>query len=171
MGEDLIRRLLSECRHEALHLEMRDSYDTNASAYRRWLDDGTVEVHAYADWSDLVRDTVGRGVRIRRSRIVSEPLSSYVSWEHAITDGVNISAGEEVRWLPRRAASSLLVPGSDCWVFDGRTLVFNHFGGDGLWIEDPPEVPIHDRVLVARMLAAFEEIWARSVDHKEYRPT
>ena len=44
------------------------------------------------DHLDVVRAAVVRGVRIRRARVVSEPLSDYLRWEHACTD-VNVSAG------------------------------------------------------------------------------
>lgn len=33
--------------------------------------------------------------------------------------GHNVKAGEEVRWLPRRQASDLALPGNDFWLFDG----------------------------------------------------
>ncbi len=56
-----------------------------------------------------------RGVIIRRTRIVSEPVSEYIRWEHEITSA-NAEAGEDVRWLPPRRASDLLLPGNDFWV-------------------------------------------------------
>ena len=62
-----------------------------------------------------------RGVTIRRVRVVSEPLSDYLRWEHACT-AVNIEAGEEIRWLSRTKAADLMLPGADCWVFDHRVV-------------------------------------------------
>ena len=53
--------------------------------------------------------------------MVSEPLSDYLRWEHACTE-VNITAGEDIRWLPRTKAADLLLPGADCWVFDHRVV-------------------------------------------------
>jgi hypothetical protein len=32
---------------------------------------------------------------------------------------MNAAAGEDVRWLPRRRASDLALPGTDFWVLDG----------------------------------------------------
>jgi hypothetical protein len=52
-----------------------------------------------SDIPDMVRAAVARGVRIRRVRIVSEPVSEYIRWEHACTD-VNVQAGEDICWLP-----------------------------------------------------------------------
>jgi hypothetical protein len=54
----------------------------------------------------------GGGVAICRARIVSEPISEYIQFEHGITFA-NVVAGEDIRWLPRRQASRLLMPGSD----------------------------------------------------------
>jgi hypothetical protein len=36
------------------------------------------------------------------ARVVSEPLAPFIRYEYEITSGLNIAAGEEVRWLPRR---------------------------------------------------------------------
>jgi len=40
-----------------------------------------------------------RGVQIRRVRIVSEPVTDYIMFEHATT-GSNVAAREDVCWLP-----------------------------------------------------------------------
>ena len=74
------------------------------------------------------------GGMVRRARVVSEPLTEYVRWEHdyAVT---NIAAGEDVRWLPRRQAKDLAVPAVDFWVFDGELVLFHHFSGDGVLVE------------------------------------
>ena len=78
---------------------------------------------------------------IRRARIVSEPVSEYIRFEYDITF-TNVEAGEDVRWLPRRRASDLLLPGNDFWVFDDRLVLWNHFTGEG---EVPPEGRETDR--------------------------
>ena len=79
---------------------------------------------------------VARGVRFRRARIVSEPVADFIRFEYEATAGLNVAAGEEVRWLPRRRASDLCLPGNDFWVFDGRLVRFHHFSGDGDIVED-----------------------------------
>ena len=53
-------------------------------------------------WLDLIREVTGRGVPVRRARVVSEPVTDYIRFEHATTDS-NVAAGEQVRWLPRHA--------------------------------------------------------------------
>jgi Family of unknown function (DUF6879) len=69
--------------------------------------------------------------RLRRVRIVSEPVSDYIVFEHAVTPGVNLSAGEEIRWLGRQRVSDLALPVNDLWVLDGRVVQFYYFAGDG----------------------------------------
>lgn len=79
----------------------------------------------------------------------------------------NVKAGESVRWLPRRRASSLLLPGNDCWVFDRSSVLCNHFNGDG---EMTGEELVTDAGVVHACVSAFEAIWERATPHEEYRP-
>ena len=66
----------------------------------------------------------------------SEPVTDYIRFEYAITGEVNVSAGEDVRWLPRRQASDLCLPGNDFWLFDGELVRFSYFSGAGHILED-----------------------------------
>jgi hypothetical protein len=114
-----------------------------------------------------MKDAVGRGVVARRARIVSEPVTDYIRFEYDVTTGHNLASGEQVRWLPRRQATGLLVPPTDFWVFDDRVVVWNHFAGDGSWrTEEPGEDP----ALVKLCVASFDAVWERGIPHEEYRP-
>ena len=121
---------------------------------------------AHRDWYDLVRETVARGVRMRRARVVSEPVTDYIRHEYCLTASLNIAAGEQVRWLPRRRASDLALPGNDFWLLDRRLVRFIHFAGDGEYLggeltEDPD---------VVRLCSdAFERVWERATDHRDFR--
>ncbi|WP_348532870.1 DUF6879 family protein [Kitasatospora sp. MAP5-34] len=78
-----------------------------------------------------------------------------------------MAAGEDVRWLPRRCATDLVLPGNDFWVFDDRLLLVNHFDGDG----EPTEPELtEDQNTVKFCAAAFEAVWDRAVPHSEYQP-
>ena len=88
----------------------------------------------WASWSGLIRAAVARGVGVRRIRLVSGPVTGYIGFEYDVTAAHNLGAGEQVRWLPRRAAAGLLVPCSDFWVLDDRVVLWNHFAGDGSWV-------------------------------------
>ncbi|MGW0706682.1 DUF6879 family protein [Streptomyces sp. NPDC002643] len=164
--------LLAAAKHSAVHLEMRDSYGVGdeAADFAAWRSTGLRDVDPasayWAPWVDLIRRTVARGVVVRRARIVSEPVTEYIRYEHAGTV-VNLHAGEQVRWLPRRQASDIALPGNDCWVFDGKVVLFNHFSGEGDWSE--PGWEVRTEPPVARLASsAFETIWERAVPHEKY---
>jgi hypothetical protein len=160
--------LIAATTSSAIHLEMRDTYTPDDQRFIGWLAGKPVPEPALPDWYDLVRSNVARGVRFRRARVVSEPLADYIRFEFAITSGLNVAAGEEVRWLPRRQASDLCLPGNDFWVFDDRLIRFGHFAGNGEFIDHE----LDDRPAVIRMCsAAFEAVWERAFPHAEYRPT
>lgn len=73
-------------------------------------------------------------VSVRRARVVSEPVTQYIRWEHYVTHS-NVAAGEQVRWLSRRDAIGVLLPANDFWIFDGRLMRVHHFSGDGDWTD------------------------------------
>src|SRR5437763_15159514 len=140
-GESVIIDAIRGARHAAVHLEMRDTYTPDDPDFIDWRAGVNLDVEARSGWwTDLVKAAVARGVRIRRARIVSEPVTEYIHFEYDVTAGHNVAAGEEVRWLPHRRASDLALPGNDFWLFDGERVVFNHFAGDGRWPDDGTEV-------------------------------
>ncbi|MFF5567256.1 DUF6879 family protein [Streptomyces sp. NPDC012623] len=163
--------VLARCTRSAVHLEMRDTYavDNEAGRYAEWKaghrHDPDDRESWWRPWHSLIAETVARGVVVRRARIVSEPVSEYIRFEY---DGtfMNVAAGESVRWLPRRRASDLALPGNDCWVFDGEVVRFGHFTGDGQytgeeWSED---------LAVTRLCSsAFESVWERATPHEDYK--
>jgi hypothetical protein len=154
-----------------VHLELRDAYGVASEAedFARWKSTGERDMDPgspyWGPWVELIRRTVARGVTVRRARIVSEPVSDYIRYEHAGTP-VNLQAGEQVRWLARRRASDIALPGNDFWLVDGHLIRWNHFTGDGASAggeisEDPA---------TAKLCAdAFEEVWARAVPHEDYK--
>jgi hypothetical protein len=159
--------LIAATTRSAVHLELRDTYDPDTPQYREWLAGTPRPVPASREWYDLVREHTARGVRFRRARIVSEPASDYIRFEHEATAGLNVAAGEEVRWLPRRRARGLLAPVNDYWVFDGRLVRFGYFAGDGRYLDDE----LTDDPATARTCAeAFERVWELAIPHADYRP-
>ncbi|WP_034266577.1 DUF6879 family protein [Actinospica robiniae] len=163
-------RLFRACQHSASHLEMRDQYavqeelaDIEKWRAGQWGPEQDAE--SKAGWLELMRATAARGVRLRRARIVSEPVTEYIRFEHEGTPQ-NIAAGEDVRWLPRTRASGLALPGNDCWVFDGTTVLFNHFTGDGGWIGNELTT---DPSIAALCTEAFEAVWKLAIPHAAYQ--
>ncbi|MER7672801.1 DUF6879 family protein [Kitasatospora sp. NPDC096128] len=167
-----VREQLAKAEHSAVHLEMRDSYMLDDPEFVAWQQgkrlDPTDRGSWWRPWLDVVTEATGRGVAMRRLRVVSEPVTDYIRYEYDVTFP-NVAAGEEVRWLPRSRTGDLLLPGLDGWVMDGRVVILHHFTGEGQWAEARMEVR-EDAVLAARYLAAYEEAWERAVPHAEYRP-
>lgn len=159
--------LLSRCQRSAVHLEMRDSY-APTERFEAWKRGERIDWKNRESWwhsyDQLITDSVARGVAIRRARIVSEPVSEYIRWEHYVTHA-NVTAGEEVRWLPRRRATDIPLPGNDFWLFDGELLRVHHFSGDGVVVED--EITSEPKS-VKLCFAAFEAVWERAVPHHLY---
>jgi hypothetical protein len=163
--------LLGGAQRSAVHLEMRDSYSvaTEADAFARWRATGEADSDPdspyWRPWTELIRGLIDRHVVVRRARIVSEPVSDYIRYEHAGT-AANVAAGEQVRWLPRRHASDIALPGNDFWLIDNRLVRWNHFTGDGA--SAPGEISVDPAA--ARLCAdAFEAVWERAVPHDEYK--
>lgn len=163
--------LILTARTSAVHLEMRDSYTPSDPDYLAWRAGTPIdailgnEVHRW--WQNLVRTHVARGVVFRRARIVSEPLADFIRYEHALADGNNVAPGEQVRWLPRRRASDLCLPGNDFWVFDDQLVRFGHFAGDGEFIDNELS---DDPAVVSLCASSFEAVWGRAIPHSEYWP-
>ncbi|GAA4082849.1 DUF6879 family protein [Actinomadura miaoliensis] len=166
-GQPTFRQLLATCTRSAVHLEMRDTYDPTTPAFRDWLSGGSGIDDGWDDWCELIGSAVARGVTVRRARIVSEPVTDYIRWEHMVTK-MNIKAGEDVRWLPRPQASGLLLPHADLWMFDQRLVRYNYNSGDGASLRQYEFVsdPRH----VAQVVAAFEMVWERAIPHEQYNP-
>ncbi|GAB2706507.1 DUF6879 family protein [Kitasatospora kifunensis] len=132
--------LLRGARRTAAHLELRDSYNYTCDA-------PTVP---------LIRETVDRGVVLRRARIVAEPLADAMLSAYC-------AAGESVRWLPRSQASGIALPGKDFWLIDNRLVLFHWYTDNGAWAGhhftgDPGAVKLCS--------AAFEAVWTRSLPHR-----
>lgn len=120
----------------------------------------------WPQWRPLVKDAVARGVVVRRARIVSEPVTDYIRYEHAITP-LNLQAGKDVRRLPRRHASDIALPGNDFWLLDDTLVRFHHFTGTGDWAPEGKERTT-DPAAVALCAAALETVWERGIPHEKY---
>ncbi|MDT0446752.1 DUF6879 family protein [Streptomyces johnsoniae] len=162
--------LLRSAKRSAVHLELRDVYDigNETEGFRAWREghrlDPEDQENWWRPWLDLVQEVTNQGVLMRRGRVVSEPPSEYIRYEHSFTF-TNVTAGEAVRWLPRRDACDLLLPGNDFWLFDDRLVQFNIFDGDGRWTAtEQTEEP----GVVSACSAAFEAVWQRAVPHLKY---
>ncbi len=162
-------KLMDAAVRSAVHLEMRDVYEVSQDdedlAHWRRTGRRREDPGYWADWVDLIGRAVARGVSVRRARIVSEPVTEYIRFEHAGT-GAIVAAGESVRWVPRGRVSALALPGNDFWLFDHRIVRFGHFSGDGAylceeWMADPTSAQL--------CASAFDAVWERGVPHEQYQ--
>jgi len=163
--------LIATATTSAVHLEMRDAYTPSDPDFRAWLSgeppDSLIHSPGHRQWAELVRARTAEGVVFRRARVVSEPLADFIRYEYQMTGPLNIAAGEQVRWLPRRRASDLCLPGNDFWVLDGRLVRFGYFAGDGEFLDEEISA---DPAIARCCAAAFEAAWERAVDHHRYQP-
>lgn len=166
------RKLLTTCRREVMHLEMRDVYATDVekdrfAAWRRGEPlDPDAETQWWQPWREVMNGIMAVGVTLRRLRIVSEPVTDYIRFEW-LDAAQLVAAGEDVRWLPRRNASTLLLPGNDFWMFDAHTVAFTHFSGDGHVLDRDMTT---DSTIVAACATAFEKAWSIAIPHAGYMP-
>lgn len=147
-----------------LKLELRDKYAIDDELLDAWRSGDEETVTKYlTPWRDRVASEVAAGRRVRRVRVVSEPLSEYQRML-VDTSGLAVDAGEELRWLPRRLTSSLPLPGNDCFVLDDL-VVFNVLGGN----DERTEIQVHrDPETVTFCRGAFEAAWDLATPHREY---
>lgn len=166
-------QFLTTFRHEAVHLEMRDVYATNIERdrFRTWLRgeplNPETEAEWWQPWFELMKHNSEAGKTLRRLRIVSEPLTDYIRFEW-LDAAQLVRAGEDVRWLPRRDASKLLLPGNDFWMFDRETIAFTNFSGDGHVLDHQMT---SEPAVVKACATAFEEAWKLATPHHEYMPS
>jgi hypothetical protein len=142
---------------------------TSDPAFQAWLSARSFPADPASpsrSYMDQVAAATSRGVVVRRVRIVSEPVSDYVRWEHGLTAPVNVAAGEQVRWVPREFCSTLTLPGNPYWVFDDKLVRFVLFEGNGelrgFQYSDHPDV-------IAACRDAFEAVWELGIPHEDYR--
>ncbi|MCF2534033.1 hypothetical protein LZ495_43380 [Yinghuangia sp. KLBMP8922] len=124
-------------------------------------------------WYAHVAQTVARGVDVRRLRVVSEPVTDYIRYEHDLTFA-NVESGESVRWLPRTSAFDLLMPALDGWVVDG-TLILHYWDGEGRPVSGRGEIQAgvsaeicSDPEVGNLYSAAFDRLWERAIPHEDY---
>ncbi|MDI2127164.1 hypothetical protein QI554_13495 [Yinghuangia seranimata] len=159
--------LFEGCQFEAVHLELRDLYNVDDEYFADWRAGRlTAETHSgrWSDFCSTVAAATGRGVQVRRLRVVSLPASDYIRYEHAGTPAT-IRSGEEVRWLDRGAAPDVQVPVNDLWVFDRSLVRWNIFDGDDRFLRFDD---VENKELAARIVDSFDAAWKRGVPHEDF---
>lgn len=158
--------LLGECRVEAFHLEVQDTYGVpdEDEAFQAFIRNEEYDYREwFQDWYRLAQELTGRGVGISRVRVVTVPHSDYQRWSLIIA-ALNIEAGEDIRYLPRHEAGE--VPADDFWLLDNKTVGFNLSGEDGRGTGSSAVTA--DPVIVDQCLQAKELLWGKATPFAEY---
>lgn len=163
-------KLFDTFERDAFHLELRDDYGSpiEDTPYARWQRHEKDDYAWLTPWMSLMKRVRGEGKTVRRVRVVSEPHSQYVGWEHSLTH-LNIEAGEDIRWLPRHQVPEGIafpVQGNDWWLYDDRLLAVGHFDSEGRVLGS--EV-IDDPDIVAECVRLRELLWSIATSHSEYK--
>lgn len=160
---------LAKAKGSAVHLEMRDAYQPSDPEFIAWQQGKRLDPTDRSSWwrpfLDVIAETTARGVEMRRARIISEPVTDYIRYEYDVTFP-NVAAGEQVRWLPRRQAADIALPGTDLWLFDGTSVLFTYFSGIGEVVDREWRTEL---TVVELVRSAFEVVWERATPHEDYR--
>lgn len=157
---------------DAFHLELRDNYhvDSEDESYLRWKRGEPPDPGEFQrPWLQRVRQVAMSGKTVRRVRVITEPISEYIRFEY---DGTpqNISAGEDIRWLPRNHVPKDIVfplEGLDWWLFDGYLVAAGHFDDHGRPIGSEIST---EPALIRQCVSVRDRLWSIAIPHSEYRP-
>ena len=169
---DEFAQQFKDFKHSAWKLEVRDRYNVSKEAadiqhFLQTGDLGRSENFAQTStWHRNVTSGRAQGKTWQRARVVSEPLSDYIRWEHAVTR-FNIEAGEDIRWLPRDNPAVKELPDFDFWLFDDSWGCLLHFDDD-----DAPSTSEHidDPATIALYRQWRDIAWQHAIPHSEYDP-
>ena len=158
--------LFDRFKRTAFHLELQDSYHTpeESGPFDLFLQGQRDDFAWHEPWLLLVREVTKSGRRIERARVVSEPHVDYTRWGLTVAP-LNIEAGEDIRWLPRRLASDLSLTTDDFWLFDDDRVVFTIFEPSGRFGGGAQTV---DPAIVGHCRKARDQVWARAISHRAY---
>ncbi|GLX99866.1 MULTISPECIES: DUF6879 family protein [Actinoplanes] len=166
MQVDAFRHLFRDVRRSAFHLEVSDVYDTpeENEPFRRFLAGEPDDFGWQRSWLDLIRRTTAAGCVVERLRVVTVPHGDYTRWLLSLS-GLNVAAGERIRWLPRDEVGGLPVSTDDFWVFDDRRVVYTLVDQDGTFAGG---AETDDPATVARCLLIRDMLWPVAIPHDVY---
>jgi len=151
----------------AFHLEVQDAYHTpdESGPFHLFLDGQNDDLASFQPWSALVRGVTSAGKAITRARIVTVPHGDYTRWGLTIAEH-NITAGEDIRWLPRHLIDPSELTTDDFWLFDDRRVVFTVFAPDGAFEGGAATT---DPVIVQHCRTVRDRVWKAAIPHDQYR--
>ncbi|WP_445279652.1 DUF6879 family protein [Streptomyces sp. DSM 118148] len=161
-----ITHLFREFRHTAWRLETRRGYasDRDSPKWARWQAGEDIAQDPANAWRTNVTKQTSAGKRFERVRLVDDPPTDGQRFLLTSAPG-NVTAGEDIRVLPRAQAEQLRLPDHDFWLFDSRVVARFAFAENdttlGVYVTDDPA-----EVLAA--CQARDAAWHHAVPTKEF---
>ncbi|MGB3442772.1 MAG: DUF6879 family protein [Actinophytocola sp.] len=151
----------------AFHLEVQDAYHTpdESGPFSLFLNGQDDDLAWHRPWLALVREATSAGRAITRARVVTVPHGDYTRWGLTIAEH-NITAGEDIRWLPRHLIDSAELTADDYWLFDDSRVVFTVFAPDGTFEGGAATT---DPVIVRHCRTVRDRVWEAAIPHDRYR--
>lgn len=165
LTDDQFDRLFTDCKRDAFHLEVRDTYavSTEFEPLQRFLAGETADPsYAIREWITLIQSMTRRGVAVSRVRVVSVPHSDYQRWLFAVTAS-NVAAGEDIRYVQRSHAGE--VPPDDWWLIDDEAVAFNTVDQDG---RSQRAAMTTDPRIVQYCQSVRARLWGIAIPYAEY---
>jgi hypothetical protein len=164
-GEDF-NHLFRDFKRSAFHLEMQDEYGVTEEVepFRKWRSGEPDDYAWIRDWHELIKSATMAGKSVARARVVTEPVTDYVRFEHAMAR-FNVAAGERLYWLPRHLATGIDFPEHDFWLLDEETVAFNVFTDDGSSFGAQLTT---DAAAVAGCAHVRDQVMAVGIPHERY---
>ncbi|MEU4341704.1 DUF6879 family protein [Nocardia sp. NPDC023852] len=161
-------QLLGRAEQLAFHLETADDYDaeTETESFAAWRDNEARDPGGdwFTPWTRQVRAMTGRGVAVRRARIVTVPHTTYTRYLLAL-GRYNVDAGEDLRYLTRARADPDDAVAEDFWLLDTHTVAYSLFDERGRWIG--AATTSEPRQLRAA-IAIRDRVWAAAIPYEDY---
>lgn len=166
-----VKRLFETFTKDAFPLELRDDYSVadEDGPTRAGCDKNRSTTRTCIRGHSSFQRVTQEGMTVRRVRVVTQPHSPYIQWEHAAT-ARNEDADEQIRWLPRHFLPDALVfpvAGHDWWLFDGRLLAVGHFDRDGRVLGSEL---VETADVVAECVRVRDLLWDLATPHRAYKP-
>lgn len=134
---DHFERMFSAFKRTAFRLETLTEYRIEGEEwdeFQSFLRGAPLPSGANAPWAREVEGWTRAGRRVIRVRLLSEALSAYLRYEVEWCYPVSIAAGEDIRFMTRQKAESLVKNEAhlkDFWLFDESEALMMHYEPDG----------------------------------------
>jgi hypothetical protein len=159
-------QLFRDFKRSAFHLEMQDEYTVTEEIepFRKWRLGEPDDYEWIQEWHELIKAATASGKTVSRARVVTEPVTEYIRFEHAMAR-FNVAAGEQLYWVPRHLTAGIQFPDHDYWLLDEETVAFNVFAPDGSSFKAKIAT---DPAAIEQCLRVRDQVLAVGIPHEQY---